>query len=83
MSQDYQESRVGGLTLRVDRRTCIGSGSCVSVAPEVFEIGADQVVAVRPEAPDDVDRERLIEACEVCPVDALAAFDADGNSVLG
>lgn len=81
MSDDYATYRVSGLTIRVDRRTCIGSGSCASVAPEVFEVGSDLVVTVRPDAPE-VERQRLIEACEVCPVEALAAFDEKGESVL-
>lgn len=81
MSDDFAEARISGLTVRIDRRTCIGSGSCVTVAPEVFELDSTMVVSFCAGAPD-IERERLIEACEVCPVDALAAFDDGGESVL-
>jgi ferredoxin len=82
MSQDFEERRLSGLTIRIDRRTCIGSGSCVTVAPEVLELDSQMIVAFRSDAAE-VPRERLIEACEVCPVDALAATGEDGESVLG
>jgi ferredoxin len=81
MNGDSVERRLSGLTIRIDRRTCIGSGSCVTVAPEVFELDSTMVVSFCADAPD-VERERLIEACGVCPVDALSAFDGEGKSVL-
>ena len=81
MGKDFEERRLAGLTVRIDRRTCIGSGSCVTVAPEVFEIDSQMTVTFRGDAAE-IPRERLIEACEVCPVDALAAFDEHGESVL-
>lgn len=81
MSRDFEERRLAGLTVRIDRRTCIGSGSCVTVAPEVFEIDSQMTVTFRDDAAG-IERARLIEACEVCPVDALAAFDEHDESVL-
>lgn len=81
MSKDFEERRLSGLTIRIDRRTCIGSGSCVTVAPEVFELDSQMTVTFRADAAE-IERERLIEACEVCPVDALAAFGEDGESLL-
>jgi ferredoxin len=81
VSRDFEERRLAGLTVRIDRRTCIGSGSCVTVAPEVFEIDSQMTVTFRDDAAS-IERARLIEACEVCPVDALAAFDEHGESVL-
>ena len=78
---DVLERRLSGLTVRIDRRTCIGSGSCVTVAPEVFELDSTMVVSFCADAPE-IDRARLIEACGICPVEALSAFDADGKSVL-
>jgi ferredoxin len=68
---------IGGLTVRIDPLVCVGFEDCVLNAPEVFAMGADGVVCFVPE-PGPVDRDRLLEACRVCPVDALSAFDADG-----
>lgn len=71
---DLEERRIGGLTITIDRLTCIGSRNCVKIAPEVFELGDDGIITFTQEAPElisPVGRERLIEACLVCPVDAL------------
>lgn len=69
---DTQERRISGLTMVIERDLCIGSGNCVKVAPEVFELDATGIVVFRDGAPD-IERDRLVEACRVCPVDALAA----------
>lgn len=81
MSSDTVERTIGGLTVRIDRRTCIGSGSCVTVAPEIFELDSEMIVSFCAGEPV-IERRRLIEACEVCPVDALSAFDENRESVL-
>lgn len=77
MSKDFEERRLSGLTIRIDRRTCIGSGSCVTIAPDVLELDSQMTVTFRDDA-GEIDRERLVEACSVCPVDALAALDDGG-----
>ncbi len=69
------ERRLSGLTVVIDRMTCIGSSNCIKLAPEVFELDAEGIVIFREDAPD-IDRDRLIEACTVCPVDALKVVDA-------
>ena len=58
------------VTITIDRLTCIGSRNCANIAPEVFQLDADGIVTFT-EAPPDIGRERLIEACLGCPVDAL------------
>ncbi len=78
MSENIREQKIGNLTIRIDRNKCIGSGNCTKVAPEVFELDADQLVAFR-EDREEVDEDTLIEGCDVCPVEALIAIDAEGN----
>ena len=72
---DTQERRISGLTIVIERDLCIGSGNCTKLAPEVFELDATGIVTFRTRSDDapDIDRERLAEACRVCPVDALIA----------
>ena len=78
---DCVERKIGDLTVRVDREACIGSGNCTKVAPEVFELDADVVAAFK-EPGDDIERDRVIEACSVCPVQALFGIDASGNQLV-
>lgn len=68
------ERKISGLTVRILRDTCIGSDACTKVAPEVFELDDRQTVTFS-EDPPDIDRERLVDACESCPVDALEAIE--------
>jgi len=71
---------INGLTVEIDRTLCIGSGSCVALAPEVFEIDEQNLVSF-PENPPDIDPDRLKEACAICPVDALRVYDGDKQIV--
>jgi ferredoxin len=75
------EQRVlSGLTITIEQDLCIGSGNCVQLAPEVFELDGAGTVTFRDGA-SDIDRERLLESCRVCPVAALIATDADGQQL--
>ena len=73
------ERTVGDLTVRIDPTLCVGFGDCVTEAPEAFELDDEDIaVFVRPEA---VERERLLAACRVCPVDAITATGPEGSQL--
>jgi ferredoxin len=58
--------------IEVDRERCVGSGTCEMLAPEVFEVGDDGVVAVlRPGEGDDA----VQDAVQQCPTQALSLAD--------
>ncbi len=78
---DFVDHRFGDITVRIDRGLCIGSGNCMKVAPEVFEFDDGSVVALKENAPD-IDRDRLVESCRVCPVDALTVLAKDGAQIV-
>lgn len=69
---DHLERTLGGVTVYIDRTLCIGSGNCVNLAPEVFEIDEHDLVTFCEDAPA-IEEWRLTEACALCPVDALVA----------
>jgi ferredoxin len=75
--QDQIERKIGGLTIRIDRLLCVGFGDCIEEATEAFEFDGDGIVTFKDGA-DAVTRERLIQACRVCPVDALTLLDEEG-----
>jgi ferredoxin len=74
------ERQVGDLRVRIDPLLCVSFGDCVDVAPEAFRLEEDGVVAFA--EPERVGRERLLSACDACPVDALSVVDAAGNEVV-
>lgn len=78
---DHVQRAFGDLIVRIERGLCIGSGNCMKVAPDVFEFDDGSVVAFKENAPD-IDRDRLIESCEVCPVDALIVLAKDGAQIV-
>ncbi|GHH84556.1 hypothetical protein GCM10018793_49270 [Streptomyces sulfonofaciens] len=62
------------LRARVDRTRCVGAGMCAGVAPEEFEVdGHGKSRPRRPVAPASAD---LVEAVSLCPMEAIAVFDA-------
>ncbi|MEV4715453.1 ferredoxin [Micromonospora sp. NPDC049374] len=62
--------------IQVDAARCIGSGSCVGMAPAHFrmESGLATPVAAAVEP-----TEAVIDAAESCPVEAIAVRDDDGT----
>jgi ferredoxin len=71
---------VGELKVRIDRTLCVGFGDCVEAAPEVFDLDDDDVAVFM--NGHGCSRDRLIEACGLCPVDALMVWDEKGNQVV-
>jgi len=77
---EFIERKVGDLTIRIDRTACSAFKACMKVAPEAFELDEENICTFK--SPEQVERDRLIEACEACPVDALAVFDAHGRQIV-
>jgi ferredoxin len=79
--EDLVERKIGGLTVRIERDACIGSGNCMKIAGDVFEFDEEHICSFRSHKAA-IDRERLIEACRVCPVDALTAINERGRKIV-
>jgi len=77
---DGEERLVGGLRVRIDRTLCVGFGDCVKEAPEGFKLDEEGVAVFV--APDAVARDRLLHACDACPVDAISVWDEDGKQLV-
>ena len=80
MSESRDERIAHGMRLCIDRSLCVGFGDCVDIAPEAFKLD-DESIAILLE-PDRVDRERLLRACDACPVDAITVWDEDGQQLV-
>ena len=79
--EETEEREIGGLTVRIDRLLCVGFGDCIDEAPQAFEFD-DEGIATFGAASEATDRERLLEACRACPVDALTVLDAGGEQLV-
>ena len=77
---EQDERMVGTLRVRIDRTLCVGFGDCITEAPEAFVLDEEGIaVFVNPDA---VERERLLRACDVCPVDAITVWDETGAQIV-
>ena len=74
------ERKIGDVTVRLLRDGCISTGACVKAAPEVLRLDSRQLVTFV-EPPAEIDRDRLIDACQFCPVGALEARDEEGKQL--
>jgi len=74
------ERLVHDLKVSIDRDLCVGFGDCVKEAPEGFALD-DETIAVFV-SPDAVERDRLLRACDACPVDAITVWDASGRQLV-
>jgi ferredoxin len=65
------------MSIHVDRDLCIGSGTCLRLAPGVFALDEDEIsVVVAPEAAD-IGKLRL--AAEACPTEAIRIGESDAR----
>ncbi|OLD90257.1 MAG: hypothetical protein AUG85_00080 [Gemmatimonadetes bacterium 13_1_20CM_4_66_11] len=77
---DFEERTVGELRVRIDRTLCVGFGDCITEAPEAFVLDeSGTAVFVQPDA---ADRERLLRACDACPVDAITVWNENGIQIV-
>lgn len=81
MSDDARRVRtVGDLEVEVDLDLCVGFGDCVDVAPGAFELDGEGLAEFV--SPEEEPRERLLEACRSCPVDAITVRGPDGELLV-
>lgn len=60
----------------VDFSLCESNALCVGVAPEVFEMGDDDMLLVLDEEPGEELRAKVEAAVRVCPKQAITIVDA-------
>ena len=78
---ETEEMVFSGVRVQIDRSLCVGFGDCVSEAPEAFRLDGEDL-AIFGENPAGVERERLVRACDLCPVDAITVWDQEGRQLI-
>ena len=59
----------------VDMNVCESNALCMGVAPEVFEVGDDDVLRLLDENPPEELRSKVEEAVRICPKQAITIVD--------
>ena len=75
------EKTINGIKIIIDRDMCIGTANCIKIAGEVFELDNQKIVTFKSDI-NEIDQKMLVEACSVCPVNALTAVDENGNQIV-
>jgi ferredoxin len=75
------EKSISGLKIIIDQDMCIGTANCIKLAGEVFELDNQKIVTFKSDI-KEIDRRMLVEACSVCPVNALTAIDENGKQIV-
>lgn len=63
------------MKVTVDFDSCVSTGSCARVCPEVFELRDDGYLYVLQEEPGEELRASVTEAAELCPTSAITVED--------
>lgn len=58
------------MKVRVDENLCTGCGLCADICPEVFEMGDEVSIVKVDNIPSELE-EKVREAAESCPVEAI------------
>ena len=45
--EDFVEQNISDLKIKIDRTTCIATGNCIKVAPEVFELDDERICSFK------------------------------------
>lgn len=78
---DTIERKVSGFIVKIERPTCIGSKNCINVAPYLFELDGDQICSFK-ESTEGIENDVIVDACSVCPVQALYVIDENDNQIV-
>lgn len=71
------QTKEPGLSVRVERELCIGSGYCVRFAPAVFRLDDEEIAVVVDE--DGGSEAERIKAADSCPAGAIYLDEEPGS----
>ncbi len=66
--------------VEIDRNVCVGSATCVVIAPAAFELDSEGISTFKKDGLG-VDAEILLKAAKSCPTSAISVFDENGNRI--
>jgi ferredoxin len=59
------------MKIKVNKKKCIGCGTCVGLCPEVFEFGPDGKAQIKAGADLEKNKKAVAEAVDFCPAQAV------------
>lgn len=68
------------MKIHLDRDKCISAGTCVAIAPEVFELDEEGKVKMKNE--HGADDQTVLDAAKSCPVMAIELYEDNGHRIF-
>jgi len=68
------------MKIKVLRDKCISAGTCVAIAPDVFELDEEGIAVVK--NPDGAEEQAIIDAAKSCPTQAIEVYDDEGKLIV-
>jgi ferredoxin len=66
----------------IDRDLCIGAASCVTIAPDVFQMDDENKAVLVPDADSAwADFDTVLLAAQSCPTLAIFLYDEEGSQL--
>ena len=78
---EHSEKQISNLKVKIDRYSCIGSSNCIHAAPDFFELDDERICSFK-ETKEETRKDIIVEACSVCPVNALFVFNDEGKQIV-
>lgn len=75
-----RSKQIGKYRVEVIRDKCIAAGSCVFIAPKVFELDEENLVRILSQEGND-DESKLL-AAQSCPTAAIRVIDTETNTQI-
>ncbi len=67
------------MKIKILRDKCISAGTCVAIAPDVFELDDEGKVILKNE--DGADEQTIIDAAKSCPTQAIEIYDDNDKRI--
>ena len=77
--QTVETGMSGKYKVYVHRKKCISAGSCIAIAPKVFQFDQENIAAVQSQ--DELDELKLL-AAQSCPVLAIIVQDTTTGKIV-
>lgn len=75
-----QQKQIGKYLVEVIREKCISAGSCVAIAPGVFDLDEEGIAIILSQ--DGNDDETKLLAAQSCPTAAIIVTDTETNTQI-
>ena len=69
-------------TIQYDRSKCIGAASCVSIAPDTWELDSEGLAVQKKKTFTEEELDKQVKAAKACPTHAIEIYDENNKKIV-